>query len=166
MFNQVAGRFDALEKAKNAVSDITVSKLHGPASTVTVRTNISNRYGYTDPRYLTRLFTAWIVLGTLVGVGYVTEFLRPEGLGSTIGAALAFGAFGAAAGQLIAGLFDIVFGGSLDDRLDLEEPTIYTVAADVPLQLTPVVEKLMQQNGAKAVYNFTTPTKALTKKNC
>jgi len=156
--NKVLGSFDQLEKAKNSVAALTKTELHVPTSSVTVGTNI-NRYAYTDDGYLTRLFTCWIFLGALVGVGYALEFSHVTGLGSVIVAALAYGAFGAAAGQLVAGLFDVVFSGSLDDRPDIEEINTFTVAATVPDSTKAEVEKVMTVHGAKGVFNIAMPAK-------
>ncbi len=90
---------------------------------------------------------------------YTLQFSQITGLGSITVAALAFGALGAAAGQLVAGLFDVVFGGSLDDRPDVEDTSIFTVTATVPENTTAEVEKVMTAHGAKAVFNVAMSTK-------
>ncbi len=90
---------------------------------------------------------------------YTFQFAHIAGLGSQIIAALAFGAFGGAAGQLVAGLFDVVFGGSLDDRLDIEEVSTFTVAAAVAEDTKAEVAKVMTNNGANAVFKVVMPAK-------
>ncbi len=151
--NKVLGSFDQLENAKISVDALTKTELNLPPSSVTVCTNIINRYSYRDQGYLNRFFTCWIILGALVGVGYTLQFSQITGIGSLTWAAVAYGAFGAAAGQLVAGLFDVVFGGSLDDRSEIQETPAFTVAATVPEFTKSEVEKVMKGHGANAVFN-------------
>jgi len=157
--NRVLGSFDQLEKAKTSIDALTKTELHVPPSSVTVGTNIINRYNYRDHGYLNRLFTCWIILGALVGVACTLQFSQITGLGSMIWAAVAYGALGAAAGQLVAGLFDVIFSGSLDDRLDIEETPTFTVTASVPEFTKSEVEKVMTVHGANAVFNIAMPAK-------
>lgn len=157
--NKVLGSFNQLEKAKTSLDALTKTELHVAPSSVTVGTNIINRYSYRDQGYLNRLFTCWIILGALVGVGYALQFSQITGVGSLTWAAVAYGAFGAAAGQLVAGLFDVVFGGSLDDRAEIEEIPTFTVAASVPESTKSEVEKVMKVHGANAVFNVAMPAK-------
>lgn len=152
--NKVAGNFDKLEDAKSLLDDLTQRRFHIPASEITVKANISSRYEYSDQNYLIRLFSAWMVLGALVGVGYTLQFLQPVGFGATVLSVLAFGVTGAALGQLVAGLSDVVFNGSLDDRLDVEEPTVYTISATVPTEIEPAVESAMKESGAVDINNL------------
>ncbi|MFN8552939.1 MAG: hypothetical protein U0103_15820 [Candidatus Obscuribacterales bacterium] len=152
--NKVAGNFDKLEDAKSLLDDLTKRRFHIPASEITVKANVTGRYEYCDQNYLNRLFTAWMVLGALVGVGYTLQFLQPVGVGATILAALSFGITGAALGQLVAGLSDVVFNGSLDDRLDIEEPTLYTISATVPNEIEPAIEAAMKESGAVDIHNL------------
>jgi hypothetical protein len=160
MFNhKVLGSFDQLEKAKVSVDALTNAELHVPPSSVTVGTNIINRYAYKDEGSLTRLFSCWIILGAVVGVMYTYQFSQITGFGSLLSAALAYGAFGAAAGQLVAGLFDVIFSGSLDDRPNIEDATAFTVTATVPELKKSEVEKVMTAHGANAVFNVAMPAK-------
>jgi len=153
MNNEVAGNLDELEDAQSLITDLTKRRLHIPPCEITVQTNVSGHYEYADQKYLLKLFSAWMVLGALVGVGYTLQFLRPEGVGATILAALSYGVTGAAVGQLIAGFCDVVFNGSIDDRLDLEEPVVYTISANVPVEIGPAVEKAMKESGASEIHS-------------
>lgn len=160
MFNdKVFASFDQLEKARSSVDALTKTALHVPPSCVTVGTNIVDHYGYADQRYLSRLFTAWIVLGAVIGVGCTLQFSHLAGLGSLIVASLAFGVLGAAGGQLVAGLFDVIFGGSLEDRPHIEDETVFTVGATVPYDAKSEVEKVMASHGAKSIFDVPMPAK-------
>ena len=152
--NKVAGNLSNAEDAQSLIADLTQRRLHIPASAITVQTTVKDRYEYTDQKYLMRLFTGWIALGTLVGIGYAVQFLHPDGVASTMLAAMSYGAFGAAAGQLVAGLSDVVVNGSLDDRLNLDEPTVFTITADIPAEFEPSVEKTMKDFGATAIHTL------------
>lgn len=160
MFNdKVFASFDQLEKAKSSIDALTKTELHVPPCAVTVGTNIVNRYGYTDQSYLTRFFTCWIILGALVGVGCTLMFSHLVGQGTLIMASVAFGVLGAASGQLVAGLFDVIFGGSLDDRPHIEDETIYTVETTVPRTSKSEIEKVMAAHGAKSLASVAMTTR-------
>lgn len=160
MFNdKVFASFDQLDKAKSSVDALTKTALHVPPTSVTVGTNIVNHYGYTDQGYLTRLFTCWIILGAVVGAGCTLQFSHLDSLGSLVMASVAFAVLGAACGQIVAGLFDVVCGGSLDDRPHIEDETIFTVAATVPANTKSEVEKVMSAHGARSVFDVAMPAK-------
>ncbi len=160
MFNdKVFASFDQLEKARSSVDALTKTAMHLPPSCVTVSTNLVNHYGYTDQGYLNRLFTCWILLGAVVGVGCTLQFSHLVDLGSLTVASVAFAVFGAASGQLVAGLFDVIVGGSLDDRPHIENESVFTVAATVPDNTKSEVERVMASHGAKSVFDVPMPAK-------
>ncbi|HEY9732561.1 MAG TPA: hypothetical protein V6C89_11655 [Drouetiella sp.] len=152
--NKVAGNLSNPEDAQSLIADLTQRSFHIPASAITVQTNVAERYEYTDQNYLLKLFSAWMALGTLIGVGYAVQFLHPAGAVAMVLASVSYGIFGAAAGQLVAGLSDVVFNGSLDDRLNVDEPAVYTITADVPADIEPSVERVMNEIGATAIHTL------------